>query len=80
MSKGGEEVIRFEVTNMNVKATCSGSTYEMLKEMTLAVTSFLHGLELERPDGTPVTDEEAIVEFGKLLILNAGKLSKAVNN
>lgn len=73
-------MIKFEVTNERVKATCYGSTHEMLKEMTLAVTSFLHGLELERPDGTPVTDEEAIVEFGQRLILNAGKLSKAVNN
>jgi hypothetical protein len=65
---------------MNVKATCSGNTYEMLTEMAFAVTSFLHGIELKRSDGTPFTDEEAIVEFGQRLILYAGELSKAVNN
>lgn len=73
-------MLKIEVKNRCVGVTSAGSTHEMLKEMTLAVTSFLHGLELERPDGTPVTDEEAIVEFGQRLILNAGKLSKAVNN
>lgn len=74
-------MLKIEVKNRGVKVTSAGSTYEMLREMTWVVASFLHGIELRRRDGvTKVTDEEAIVEFGQNLILNAKTLAEEMKN
>lgn len=74
-------MLKIEVKNRGVKVTSAGSTYEMLREMTWVVASFLHGIELRRRDGvTKVTDEEAIVEFGQHLILNAKTLAEEMEN
>lgn len=74
-------MLKIEVKNRGVKVTSAGSTYEMLQEMTWVVASFLHGIELRRRDGvTKVTDEEAIVEFGQNLILNAKTLAEEMKN
>lgn len=74
-------MLKIEVKNRGVKVTSAGSTYEMLREMTWVVASFLHGIELRRRDGvTKATDEEAIVEFGQNLILNAKTLAEEMKN
>lgn len=74
-------MLKIEVKNRGVKVTSAGSTHEMLREMTWVVASFLHVIELRRRDGkTKITDEEAIVEFGQHLILNAKTLAEEMKN
>lgn len=74
-------MLKIEVKNRGVKVTSAGSTHEMLMEMTWVVASFLHGIELRRRDGvTKVTDEEAIMEFGQNLIVNAKTLAEEMKN
>jgi len=74
-------MLKIEVKNRCVGVTSAGSTHEMLKEMTWAVASFLHGIDLRRRDGeTKVTDEEAIVEFGQHLILSSKVLAEEMKN
>lgn len=74
-------MLKIEVKDRGVKVTSAGNIHEMLMEMTLAVASFLHGIDLRRLDGeTKVTDEEAIVEFGQHLILNSKTLTEEMKN
>lgn len=74
-------MLKIEVENNDVKVNAAGSMHEMLKEITWAVASFLHGIEPRRRDGvTKVTDEEAIMEFGQHLILNAKTLAEEMKN
>ena len=74
-------MLKIEVKNRCVKITSAGSTHEMINEMTWAVAAFFHNIDLRRRDGvTKVTDEEAIVEFGQNLILNAKTLAEEMKN
>jgi len=74
-------MLKIEVKNRGVKITSAGSTHEMINEMTWAVAAFFRNIDLRRRDRvTKVTDEEAIVEFGQNLILNAKTLAEEMKN